>query len=193
MKYNHTTIEERIKIKETIASSQERMKSTKYLIDNFNHVKWHTIYDFWEAIKTAIDSHQCTLTQDYNEHAIGPLAHDKANRKNEETGVKFEVRSGLTCFIRHEPSEALFWGIDLAKADDAAQAKLNDLVKQHHIKYSTTRSYWWNYLFFENGDRLWLKEFLYDSTFNLIEPKFRNNTAQLFVNRVIDFVQQHQL
>jgi len=44
MTHNDLTKEEKMELKDKVAKNLE---STKYLNDNFKHVKWHTVDDFW--------------------------------------------------------------------------------------------------------------------------------------------------
>ena len=53
MTNNDLPIEERHKLKEIVS---ENISSSKYLIDNFKHVKWHTAHEFWTELKNQIES-----------------------------------------------------------------------------------------------------------------------------------------
>ncbi len=48
MTNNEIDIEQRKKLQQIVGNSLE---SSKYLIDNFKHIKWHTIADFWSEIE----------------------------------------------------------------------------------------------------------------------------------------------
>lgn len=50
--HNDIPMEERIKLKNIVA---ENIADTKYLIENFNHVKWHTVHEFWTELKNNLE------------------------------------------------------------------------------------------------------------------------------------------
>lgn len=54
MTNNDTSIEERKEIASLIGMNEDNLMSAKLLIDNFNHVKWHTIYDFYIELESEI-------------------------------------------------------------------------------------------------------------------------------------------
>ena len=47
MTHNDIPLDERISLKNIIGNN---IQHSKYLIDNFKHVKWHTVYEFWEVL-----------------------------------------------------------------------------------------------------------------------------------------------
>ncbi len=51
--HNDIPIEERIKLKNIVA---ENIADSKYLIENFKHVKWHTAHEFWTELKNRLES-----------------------------------------------------------------------------------------------------------------------------------------
>ena len=55
MTNNHITIEERIELTNSISGD---WKNIKYLIDNFKHIKWHTIYNFWHELKEELEKNE---------------------------------------------------------------------------------------------------------------------------------------
>ena len=52
---NNVDIEERIEIKKLIGESKSNLESAKLLIDNVNHLHWHTIADFWNGLADALE------------------------------------------------------------------------------------------------------------------------------------------
>lgn len=51
---NDTTIEERIELIHIIGNNDNNLQSAKMLIDNFRHIQWHTLYDFWKELGEAL-------------------------------------------------------------------------------------------------------------------------------------------
>lgn len=52
MTNNDLPLDERLQLKDVVA---ENISSSKYLIDNFKHVKWHTVSDFWTQLKVQLE------------------------------------------------------------------------------------------------------------------------------------------
>ncbi len=52
MTNNDLPLDERLKLKDIVS---ENISSSKYLIDNFKHVKWHTVHDFWTQLKDQLE------------------------------------------------------------------------------------------------------------------------------------------
>ncbi len=53
---------------------------------------------------------------------------------------------------------------------------MNLLCEEKKIEQSD--SSWWNYLEMRNGEKLYLKDFSYQNTFNLINPQKRKETIE---------------
>ena len=50
--HNDIPMEEREELKNIVA---DNISDTKYLIDNFKHVKWHTVHEFWTTLKFSLE------------------------------------------------------------------------------------------------------------------------------------------
>ncbi|MFY8066245.1 MAG: PD-(D/E)XK nuclease family protein [Flavobacterium sp.] len=64
--HNDIPMDERLKLKSIIA---ENIEETKYLIDNFKHVKWHTIHEFWSELKNELEK-EFTEVNFYSEDGL---------------------------------------------------------------------------------------------------------------------------
>jgi hypothetical protein len=47
--------EERLAYKNLIANSEDNMRSAKALYDNFKHIKWHAVHEFWQKLQNKIE------------------------------------------------------------------------------------------------------------------------------------------
>ena len=189
MTHSESSIDERKQIKDTIAASKETMNATKYLLENFNHVKWHTIDDFWKDLTTELGNNQCTILDHYNDQAIKYLAHYPSNKKEEDMGITFKGSSGIVCFIWHAKDEWLYWGFNKGGLPQEIEDKLAKPRNKELIQEE--ESYWWSYFKCASGEKLWLKDFSRQETFNLIDPTFRQATAKKVVEDIINFVKKH--
>ena len=108
MTNNHITIEERIELTNSISGD---WKNIKYLIDNFKHIKWHTIYNFWHELKEELEKNEFknivfyTTDSDVFEKTITDVSH-KGKKPN--YGLKFNLND-YSGYISGENN--LSWGI----------------------------------------------------------------------------------
>lgn len=50
MTNNNLSVDEIKELSNLIGDNEENLQSTKVLLDNFSHIKWYTIHDFWEEL-----------------------------------------------------------------------------------------------------------------------------------------------
>ncbi len=50
MTNNDLSLEEIKELSNLIGQNEDNIQSTKVLLDNFIHIKWHTIHDFWQEL-----------------------------------------------------------------------------------------------------------------------------------------------
>lgn len=105
---NDIPITERMELKNIIA---ENIESYKYIIENFKHVKWHTVNNFWLKLKSEIEkkySNVVFFTEsdlDFSK-AIGEITH---NHKDINIGILFDLKNGTKSYISCLGN--LSWGI----------------------------------------------------------------------------------
>jgi len=152
-------------------------------------VKWHTLDDFWNELKTAIVESGCTVIQEMSPDSITHIAHYQYNKKEEKGKIIFENEKGLLAFIGHVHNDYIFWGIDKKNLSDIYNIKMQGLKDQQKIHDNPIS--WWNYFQFEDGDKLFIKDFSSDKTFNLINPTLRKETINQIVKQLFDFISTH--
>ncbi len=186
MTNSNTDIKERIKLKEIIGHNKDSMNATKYLLDNFKHVKWHAIDDFWNELEMELNGRGLNTVKSIDPDSITQLTHFQNNKNGEEGGISFKVNEGLNGFVWHEKNEWLFWGFEKEGINDTQKEILDNLTRDGHIVESST--YWYKYFEFSDGEMLWLKDFTKERTFNLIDPLARKETVMKIVNEVLNFI-----
>lgn len=90
--HNDIPMKERIALKNMVA---EHIEDSKYLIENFKHVKWHTVHEFWTELKRQLEDQsgfQCVSffadgNIDFNT-AIERITHQN---KEINHGLTFEI------------------------------------------------------------------------------------------------------
>lgn len=75
MTKNDISIDERKEITSLIGMNEDNLMSAKLLIDNFNHVKWHTIYDFYIELETELQYRGFEILHKPEEKDITNLVH----------------------------------------------------------------------------------------------------------------------
>lgn len=190
MANNNTNIEERIEIKNLIGANKESLASTKYLIDNFNHVKWHTIYDFWTELENELQSKGYEVVHFIKESSITSLTHHDTNKSDEDDGIIFKVNSnGLKAYVWHEKDSCIFWGFEKEGAENNDLEALKKLTEEGLI--NEQKDFWRKNFELDSGENLYLKNFSNEKTFNLIDPKFRESTVKKIAADIENFVKEN--
>lgn len=186
MTSNETEVAERIKLKEIIGENVVNMETTKYLIDNFKHVMWHTIADFWDELERELKQNGFEIVNTIDKKSITHMTHFQTNKTQEEGGIVFRIKEGINGTLRHEKDDYFFWGF--AKVAIAeGQKQIMEVLEKDGLLIGIG-AYWWRELTFENGERLHLKDFSQTNTFNLINPEKMKETVRKIVSDVI-FIQ----
>ncbi|BDS09844.1 PDDEXK-like family protein [Aureispira anguillae] len=194
MTNEETNIEERKELKDAIGTNAQTMKAAKYLVDNFKHVKWHAIDDFWKELEQHLTEKgfKNIDTAGITAHAIKNIAHDSSNKQGEDCSLSFDYQEGIKVHILHEKNVQLWWGVHMDEVSAEKKEKFEELRKSNEIKrHEDDDIYWWKYLTLENGEYLWLKDFKQEETFNLINPVLRKETIELIVKQIVEFFAKH--
>ncbi|MDM1376718.1 PD-(D/E)XK nuclease family protein [Myroides marinus] len=148
MTQNDMSINERIALKNIIG---ENIQNSKYLIDNFKHVKWHTVFEFWEEIVNQLK------ISGYNSIEIFPSDEKYKNRSNKlfveiitkithlnenntNYGVSFDLKNGNRAYI--SGLDGLSWGnLTLDKwSDFDRRIDFLDFSSEHTYKLIDTKT-----------------------------------------------------
>jgi hypothetical protein len=170
MTNNQTTIEERVELKDLIGANQNYLDAAKYLFDNFKHIKWHAIADFWDELENEIQKVGFEIIESVNKDSIYYLTHNQSNSKSEEGGLIFKTSDGLKIYIWHEPYCDLWWGPLKSENKDVTDL-LNNLKDKNHFQNNEYTLH--RYIELKNGKRLSLKDFTQENTFKLISRGYR--------------------
>jgi hypothetical protein len=105
MTHNDIPIDERLELRSATATN---WKSAKYLIENFKHIKWHTVSDFWNILKTRLESEyeNVSLYPDDIEKQISEITH---NNRDINIGILFDIDDNKKAYISSLGN--LNWGI----------------------------------------------------------------------------------
>ncbi len=135
MTHNDINKEERLNLKQRVA---ENWESTKYLIDHFKHVKWHTVHEFWIELEKKIKEHynSVKLFPDNFDSTITQITHQS---KNENHGITFEIKNGMTAYI--SGAGKLSWGVLEGSSKKWADFKQEMIENIIFSDFSTEKTY----------------------------------------------------
>lgn len=107
MTHNDISREERNGLKNIFGNN---IQKSKYLMDNFKHVKWHTVYDFWQELMNQLKNAGYTNIEIYHNNgtskdlknpifinAISQVTH--FNKANLNHGFLFDLKNGNRAYI----------------------------------------------------------------------------------------------
>lgn len=147
MTQNDIPINERIALKNIIG---ENIQNSKYLIDNFKHVKWHTAFQFWEEIvnqlkNSGYNNFEIFSNDDkYKEisnklflEVITRITHLNENDIN--YGVSFDLKNGNRAYI--SGLGRLSWGNQTLDkwSDFDRRIDFSDFSSEHTYKLIDTK------------------------------------------------------
>lgn len=191
---NDTSVEERLAIKNLIAKSTENMNSAKLLVDNFNHVKWHTMREFWDELCNRLKEQGYTIISSPTDKNISDTAHyldyKKGFRNNNDYGVDFQPTSGLRLYVWNEYGYYLYFG---CRKDNKTTAENTKKIKQFcdgrdGYETATGGHLFWKIFELNEEEKIYLPDFSYPGTFNLIQPEYRNRIITQMVKEIKKFV-----
>ena len=169
---NQLSIPDRIKLQKLIGSSEENMRNTKLLIDNFKHIKWHTISDFWQELSTALSD-----VKDKNDNKIFSNVKNPLKANDNDAYIRNNIAflditfnyNGNAFYVINDKNNILSYGIN---KENKAEGD-------------------WKNLDFNEDEKIILSDFSNDGTFNLINPQYREKIINKMINQIVDFVEKY--
>ncbi len=88
--HNDIPIEERMKLKNIVA---ENISVSKYFIENFKHVKWHTLHEFWTELKIGLEKRYKNVSFYADESLVFEKAIEAVTHQNKviNHGILFDI------------------------------------------------------------------------------------------------------
>lgn len=194
MTNNDTSIEERKEIKNLIGMNEDNLMSAKLLIDNFDHVKWHTIYEFCSELESELRNRGFEILNKPVEDEITNLVHGGPIKR--KVDLIFTVRKGdIPVWIRADFDDWIYWGVCNDKEEDIKVPKaLLPKIKQYTSDDSDfeNEDVWicWKFLGDNDNERICLSNFSYNGTFRLISPQYRKMMIMRLVNEIEVFIDE---
>ena len=183
MTHSELDIEERKMIKDKIGENDDNMISAKYIVENFHHIKWHTVADFWAELSGKLKSNGFEVITQPKEENITALTHKPDSKDNErqDCGIKFTKKGEDSIFfIWNEHNERLFWGAeDNGNLTNSYKEMLNDKMEYYHDE-----KYWFKWCLDEKRE-IRLQNFTKQGTFSLISKQHRTEVIDEIVTDII--------
>lgn len=192
---NDTSVEERLEVKKLIGKSMDNMASAKLLIENFKHVKWHTVADFWNELTLKLQSIGYEMTEGVNLNEIAFVTHNeqyKQGYKNKEFGIYFMPKTGLHMYVWYEYGYSLYYGIC---SDEKLSVEYKNRIKQLLTLDNLLIAGDDEYAVYKEFDlpeeeQIWFSDFSYIGTFNLINDEYRHRIIDKLVANIQMFVER---
>lgn len=190
MTNNDISIDERKEITSLIGMNEDNLMSAKLLIDNFNHVKWHTIYDFYIELETELQYRGFEILHKPEEKDITNLVHGGPKKRKVDLELTARKKN-VPVWISAEFTDWLFWGVC---NDKILSKEISSRIKSFMTenKVFTQEDIWlcWKYFGDSDEERIYFPDFTEEGTFRLISPQYRKGMILRLVNEIEVFINE---
>ena len=194
MTNNNISIDERKEITSLIGMSEDNLMSAKLLIDNFDHVKWHTTYDFCIELESELRNRGFEILHKPVKDEITNLVHGGPIKR--KVDLVFTVRKEeIPVWIRADFADWLYCGVcndkeETAKVSEEISSKIKSFVSDNND--FTQDDIWlcWKYFGESDNEKIYFPDFSEEGTFRLISPQYRNMMIKRLVNEIEAFINE---
>lgn len=171
---NTTSSEEALKYKDVIASSKSTMEGAKSLIDNFKHVKWHAVHEFWEKLLTKIIDQEYKVLKSFLDNSITDITHYEKYRvgqtRKQYISISFSVSEDIVLSIIFSAHYGHFYfGFsNSSKGNEKYDSLFKRIIDSNSGIYSSTS---WMFLHKIFNKDIQFNNFSRNITFSLIESE----------------------
>ncbi len=176
---NNSDLQERYEIRDLIASSSENMNSARLLMNNFKHVKWHTVREFWNELKEELIKSGYEILNYPTDNNITDTTHFESYKKDynskNDYGIRFKVDNGLVLWVWNGTGDDwLYWGASSSELSEEYQDKINNYCLDNPTDFkSSVNSLIWKYFDLSEEENIFFPNFVLSGTFNLIDKNYR--------------------
>jgi len=162
------------------------------LIDNFKHVKWHTVRSFWDNLKDKLVENGFKIISTPTDQNVVDLTHYESYRKGQknkqDSGIYFELLEGVKFCLWNDSEEPLYFGLDKTeKINDILNKKI-DLIVEKEGGFKKNEYYYFYKEFFEKDEEhIYLTDFSHQATFNLIDGNIQNEITVKIIDEILMF------
>ena len=150
--------------------------------------------EFWDELCNRLKEKGYTIISSPTDKNISDTAHyldyKKGFRNNNDYGVDFQPISGLRLYVWNEYGYYLYWG---CRKDNKTTAENTKKIKQFcdgrdGYETATGGHLFWKIFEIDEEEKIYLPDFSYPGTFNLIQPEYRNRIITQMVKEIKKFV-----
>ncbi len=186
---NQSDIKQRLEIKSIVGKNKDNMNSAKMLIDNFKHVKWHTVRDFWDNLSNSLNSNGYKVLSIPTDQNVMDITHFEPYRKGQKNkqycGISFEYVSGIKASITNKSGAFLYWGFEInEKINETLRIRIEKILESNYEYQKNEDNYFWSEFFEKNDDKINLTDFSHNATFNLIREEYQKETIQKMIDKI---------
>lgn len=188
---NQSDIEHRKELIEVISRSNENLQAAKQLFDNFKHIKWHTIADFWYELAEQLKANNFEILETPSEYSITQLTHHDRNRRGQEPFLTFRIEEGFIMHISFVTDEWLYFGsFEEEVTSSKVRTKIQSLLKKDDLYKQVSPWLFWKFFFEDDTERIYLTDFSHPGTFNLIDRGYREQVITKMVQEIKLFLEK---
>ncbi|WP_321347072.1 PD-(D/E)XK nuclease family protein [uncultured Draconibacterium sp.] len=194
MTIDDSSVEERKAYRNLIGESEDNMLAAKKLYDNFKHVKWHAVADFWRALQQKIEENNYTITKrvvelDGSSERVNALTHyeiyRKGQSKKQQCFLNFTIDDGLEISIRFTPNWKFYFGVD-SKTEVSTGTKLKlEQIKKDSPQYESPA---WMHIAKKFDNNIHFNNFRQELAFDLISPRRNKELVEATWDEVEAFI-----
>lgn len=192
MTNNESSISERIELMNIVGKNADNLESAMFLIKNFKHIQWHTIYEFWKELSEALVLNGYVITEAVDNGLIHDAVHGGPRKKKQaHFHLCFTSSNKTPLAINCDYDDYICYGIYNSNGKFSQSVK--DKVKAlESIEESDGNSnkYWLYWKYFEPGSDLefCFSDFEGTPAYKLIAPQWRKECIMRMVAIVDKFV-----
>lgn len=190
MTNNNTSEEERREIINMIGSNDDNLDSAKMLFENFDHVKWYTLHDFWNELKIEFERQGYQIVSGVENEALDALVH---HRRRKDLQLVIRSRQGLPIYIENYYEECISYGLfndTKCKISDTYKKKIKAFIQKNHEFKQEGKYLCWAYFHLPDNENVQCSDFGREGTFRLISSRYRKQTIDRIVAEINDFHKQ---
>ena len=190
---NNVDIEERIEIKKLIGESKSNLESAKLLIDNVNHLHWHTIADFWNGLADALEKQGYEVTQRPMDENFTEIVHG-SNRKQKNATFKIVCNTpypfNMTIEEDYDEDGWCYFGVEKGKKIPKQYVKAFGTLVANDNSFESNEDWLiWRYSSIHDTDKEFNSWDIYnDATFNLIDDNYRQHITSTIIDDIDRFI-----
>lgn len=192
MTNNESSVSERIELMNIVGKNTDNLESAMFLIKNFKHIQWHTIFDFWKELSDALNLAGYRLTESIDKEMIDNAVHGGPRKRQINFNLMFISKSGIPLGINCDYADYICYGVSetSGKYTKEIKRKVKALAAMEEPDGSNEPWLYWNYFEPESGGDL---EFCFSNfegtpTYKLISPQSRREYIERMVSIVNEFV-----